>query len=262
MAFKTIGNILNNPKALEIFREHGVDVDHPELCAMQAKIYRSRTLKEIQIAGGGAKYIMFDSLCLWEGKKKLSASFDNWDPNQQSNLTVARNLKGNAANLSKLMKTHPKKIVLFGPPGTGKTMLSLAMMKYLRADGKTTMFVSSTELVSLFWRSYKYKDAQDRKEKILDAMESVDVLVIDDLGTEGGVNSDKPVQKDVQQAINQIATARYDTNSNKVLKSTIVTTNNTPDELSLIYGGKTVSRLLPHNPYYQFNFSELNDIRE
>lgn len=262
MAIKTIGNILNNPKALEIFRENGVDVDHPELCAMQAKIYRERSNKEIQIAGGGAKYIMFDSLCLWEGKKKLSASFDNWDPNQQSNLTVARNLKGNAANLSKLMKIHPKKIVLFGPPGTGKTMLSLAMMKYLRADGKTTMFVSSTELVALFWRSYKYKDAQDRKEKILDAMESVDVLVIDDLGTEGGVNSDKPVQRDVQQAINQIATARYDTNSNKVLKSTIVTTNNTPDELSLIYGGKTVSRLLPHNPYYQFNFSELNDIRE
>ena len=262
MAFKTIGNILNNPKALEIFREHGVDVDHPELCAMQAKIYRERSNKEIQIAGGGAKYIMFDSLCLWEGKKKLSASFDNWDPNQQSNLTVARNLKGNAANLSKLMKTHPKKIMLFGPPGTGKTMLSLAMMKYLRADGKTTMFVSSTELVSLFWQSYKYKDAQDRKEKILGAMESVDVLVIDDLGTEGGVNSDKPVQRDVQQAINQISTARYDTNSNKVLKSTIVTTNNTPDELSLIYGGKTVSRLLPHNPYYQFNFSELNDIRE
>ena len=208
MAFKTIGNVLNNPKALEIFHEHGVDVDHPELCAMQAKIYRERSNKEIQIAGGGAKYIMFDSLCLWEGKKKLSASFDNWDPNQQSNLTVARNLKGNAANLSKLMKNHPKKIVLFGPPGTGKTMLSLAMMNYLRADGKTTMFVSSTELVALFWRSYKYKDAQDRKEKILDAMESVDVLVIDDLGTEGGVNSDKPVQKDVQQAINQIATAR------------------------------------------------------
>ena len=262
MTFKSIGNILNNPKALEIFREHGVDVDHPELCAMQAKIYRERSNKEIQIAGGGAKYIMFDSLCLWEGKKKLSASFDNWDPNQQSNLTVARNLKGNAANLSKLMKTHPKKIMLFGPPGTGKTMLSLAMMKYLRADGKTTMFVSSTELVSLFWQSYKYKDAQDRKEKILGAMESVDVLVIDDLGTEGGVNSDKPVQRDVQQAINQISTARYDTNSNKVLKSTIVTTNNTPDELSLIYGGKTVSRLLPHNPYYQFDFSELSDMRE
>ena len=262
MVFQAIGDILRNPNMLEIFREHGVDVDHPELCALQAKIYRSKTAKEIQIAGGGAKYIMFDSLCLWEGKKKLSATFDNWDPNQQSNLTVARNLKGNAANLSKLMKNHPKKIVLFGPPGTGKTMLSLAMMKYLRADGKTTMFVSSTELVALFWQSYKYKDAQDRKEKVLDAMESVDVLVIDDLGTEGGVNSDKPVQKDVQQAINQIATARYDTNSNKVLKSTIVTTNNTPDELSLIYGGKTVSRLLPHNPMYQFNFSELNDIRE
>ena len=94
MAFKTIGNILNNPKALEIFREHGVDVDHPELCAMQAKIYRERSNKEIQIAGGGAKYIMFDSLCLWEGKKKLSASFDNWDPNQQSNLTVAPPLPG------------------------------------------------------------------------------------------------------------------------------------------------------------------------
>lgn len=262
MAFQAIGDILRSPNMLGIFREHGVDVDHPELCALQAKIYRSKTAKEIQIAGGGAKYIMFDSLCLWEGKKKLSATFDKWQPDLQQNDKIARNLKGNVVNLAKVMNNHPKKLVLFGPPGTGKTMMSLALMNYLRANEKTTMFVSSTELVSLFWKSYKYKDAQDRKEKVLDAMESVDVLVIDDLGTEGGVNSDKPVQKDVQQAINQIATARYDTNSNKVLKSTIVTTNNTPDELSLIYGGKTVSRLLPHNPMYQFNFSELNDIRE
>ena len=262
MVFQAIGDILRNPNMLEIFREHGVDVDHPELCALQAKIYRSKTAKEIQIAGGGAKYIMFDSLCLLEGKKKLSATFDKWQPDLQQNDKISRNLKGNIVNLAKVMNNHPKKIVLFGPPGTGKTMMSLALMNYLRANEKTTMFVSSTELVSLFWKSYKYKDAQDRKEKVLDAMESVDVLVIDDLGTEGGVNSDKPVQKDVQQAINQIATARYDTNSNKVLKSTIVTTNNTPDELSLIYGGKTVSRLLPHNPMYQFNFSELNDIRE
>ena len=262
MAFQAIGNILRSPNMLEIFREHGVDVDHPELCALQAKIYRSKTAKEIQIAGGGAKYIMFDSLCLWEGQKKLSATFDKWQPDLQQNDKIARNLKGNIVNLAKVMNNHPKKLVLFGPPGTGKTMISLALMNYLRANEKTTMFVSSTELVSLFWKSYKYKDAQDHKEKVLDAMESVDVLVIDDLGTEGGVNSDKPMQKDVQQAINQIATARYDTNSNKVLKSTIVTTNNTPDELSLIYGGKTVSRLLPHNPMYQFNFSELNDIRE
>ena len=262
MAFQSIGDILRSPNMLEIFREHGVDVDHPELCALQAKIYRSKTAKEIQIAGGGAKYIMFDSLCLWEGKKKLSATFKNWDPEKQHNSLTARNLKRHINQLTKIMNNHPKKAVLYGPPGTGKTMMSLAMMDYLRANGKTTMFVSSTELVSLFWKSYKYKDAQDRKEKVLDAMESVDVLVIDDLGTEGGVNSDKPVQKDVQQAINQIATARYDTNNNKVLKSTIVTTNNTPDELSLIYGGKTISRLLPHNSYNQFNFSELNDIRE
>lgn len=262
MAFQSIGDILRSPDMLEIFRAHGVDVDHPKLCKMRADIYRSRTAKEIQIAGGGAQYIMFDSLCLWEGKKKLSAKFDRWQPTIQQNSQVAQNIKGNVINLARLMRKYPKKLVLFGPPGTGKTMLSLAIMGYLRGDGKTTMFVSSTELVALFWKSYKYKDAQGRKEKVLDAMESVDVLVIDDLGTEGGVNSDKPVQKDVQQAINQVATARYDTNNNKVLKSTIVTTNNTPDELSLIYGGKTVSRLLPHNPAYQFDFSELNDVRE
>lgn len=72
MAFQAIGNILRSPNMLEIFREHGVDVDHPELCALQAKIYRSKTAKEIQIAGGGAKYIIFDSLCLWEGKEAVS----------------------------------------------------------------------------------------------------------------------------------------------------------------------------------------------
>lgn len=247
---------------VSIFREHGVDVDHPEICEMQAKIHRSKIAKEIQIAGGGAKYIVFDSLCLWEGKKKLSSSFDRWNPVIQQNTEVAKSIKQNTIQLAKLMGHHPKKVVMYGKPGTGKTMLALGMMHYLRVSGKTTMFVSSTELISLFWQSYKYKDAQDRKEKILDAMKSVDVLVLDDLGTEGGVNSDKPVQKDVQQALEQIATARYDTDNNRVAKSTIVTTNNTPDELTIIYNGKLISRLLPHNTACRFNFSELNDIRE
>lgn len=262
MTFQTIGDILRSPDMLDIFREHGVDVDHPELCKMQADIYRSRTAKEIQIAGGGAKYIMFDSLCLWEGKTKLSSTFEKWQPTVQQDARLAQNIKNSAAQLAKSMVNHPKKVVMYGPPGTGKTMLALGMMRYLRVNGKTTMFVSSTELVSLFWQSYKYKDAQSRKEKVLDAMQSVDVLVLDDLGTEGGVNSDKPVQKDVQQALEQVTTARYDTDNNRVAKSTIVTTNNTPDQLTIIYNGKLISRLLPHSMAYRLDFSELNDIRE
>ena len=262
MAFQSIGNILANPRMLDIFREHGVDVDHPKLCKLQADIYRSKSNKEIQLAGGGAKYIMFDSLCLWEGGKNLDAPFDKWKPGQQQNQRVAQTLKSNAVKAAGVMKYHPKKLALFGPPGTGKTLLALGIMHYLRVNNQTTMFVSSTELISLFWKSYKYKDAQDRKEKVLDAMQSVDVLVLDDLGTEGGVNSDKPVQKDVLQALEQVATARYDTNNNRVQKSTIVTTNNTPDQLSAIYSGKLISRLLPHSLSYQFNFEGLNDIRE
>lgn len=262
MALQAIGNILANPKMLDIFRQHGVDVDHPALCKMQAHIYKSKTAKEIQIAGGGAKYIVFDSLSLWEGKKKLSSTFDRWDPSMQDNQKEAQHIKSNAMSITKSMINRPKKIVMYGKPGTGKTALALAMMHYLRVNGKTTMFVSSTELVSLFWQSYKYKDAQDRKEKVLDAMQSVDVLVLDDLGTEGGVNSDKPVQKDVQQALEQIATARYDTGHNRVAKSTIVTTNNTPDELTIIYNGKLISRLLPHSLAYRFDFSDFRDLRE
>lgn len=262
MALQAIGDILRSKDMLDIFREHGVDVVHPELCQLQANIYKSKTNKEMQIAGGGAKYIMFDSLCLWEGKKRLSATFDKWDPDGQTNVRAAQNIKNNAMQITRLMDNHPKKIVMYGPPGTGKTLLALGMLNHLRGNGKTTMFVSSTELVSLFWHSYTYKDAQEHKEKVLDAMQSVDVLLIDDLGTEGGVNSDKPIQKDVLQALEQIATARYDTDNNQVEKSTIVTTNNTPDQLSTIFSGKLISRLLPHKLAYSFNFNEFSDVRE
>ena len=48
MAFKSIRNILNNPKALDIFREHGVDVDHPELCALQAKSTEKSLIKRFK----------------------------------------------------------------------------------------------------------------------------------------------------------------------------------------------------------------------
>lgn len=264
MVLMNIGSVIQNDKHLmDLFREHGVDVDHQKLVKQQAQAYREHIMRKIQIAGGGAKYVYFDSLCLWEGKQRISSSFDQWKPSEQgTKIKIARIIKNNAINTAQGMVSRPRKILMYGKPGTGKTKLALSIMRYLRANKKTTLFVSSTELIHLFWNSYKYKDAQAHKEKVLDAMKEVDVLILDDLGTEGGANSDKPVQNDVQQALEQIATARYDSTNNRVLKSTIITTNNTPEQLNRIYNPKLVSRLIPHNLMFTYDFSGLQDLRE
>lgn len=246
----------------QVAKEKGIDLSNSQVMAKKAKQYRNHIHNDWLDQAGVTKLRSYYQKSLFEAGQPLHFQFKDWNPALQADQDKAKAVAKQAFNLASEMEQRPLKVLLIGAPGTGKTSLALAMMYRLRNQNQSVMFVSSTELVSLLWKSYRYNDARDRKDEIIQAMKSVDVLVIDDFGTEGGVNGDKEAQRDVQQAIKEVATARYDTDNNKVRRSTIVTTNNDIKELQRIYNPKLVSRLVPHRKSQQIDFTRLEDVRE
>lgn len=73
-------------------------------------------------------------------------------------------------------------ILLFGKVGTGKTYLLTACANKCVELGKTVVFVTAYGLNQSFLEAHLSNLSQ--KEQILDRLSDVDVLVIDDLGTE------------------------------------------------------------------------------
>jgi DNA replication protein DnaC len=73
-------------------------------------------------------------------------------------------------------------MVLWGPPGTGKTHLVAAAANAIRARGEDVGFFTAPDLLDLLRSGYDKGDY----EALLDALKNIKVLVLDDLGAERG----------------------------------------------------------------------------
>lgn len=200
---------------------------------------------------------------VWSGNMPLKFTFKDWDVTKQPNSAKAKALGNQAYLLAKQLKSNDFNVALAGDRGVGKTSLALAMMDYLMNAGRTAMFVSTAELLRMVNDKYTDDGIRGQLESIGSAMKHVDILILDDFGTEGGMTgSIKGVHKDLQDLMYQVSNARVDFENNKARGATIITTNNDIQQLKQMYESKFIDRVYPKNPEHQLLFDKMKGVRE
>lgn len=249
----------------ELARQHlpdkPVHIPTPEERDQRERELSRRLTKQMEVQ----KAMVYLDKSLWPAGIPISFTFGDWQPNKQPDQERARAI-GNQAWLiaQEATKNGTFNVALLGSPGTGKTSLALAIADKLKKDkGWSWMFVSTTELKSLVEAQFDAYDVKPRIANIKRAMTEVNVLILDDFGTEGGLVSRimergyKGAHSNLQQLMYEVANARF----GKPDKMTIVTTNNTNQELNRIYDPKIVSRLVTMNKAHRIAFNGLADVR-
>lgn len=138
-------------------------------------------------------------------------------------------------------------LLFYGPTGLGKTFLCNCIAKALLDSGYTVLYLTAPELFKLFEEArFHREDMEEEAKALLSTLSYVDLLIIDDLGTESSTSF---TQSDLFDVLNSRHLKQH---------STIISTNIAPKEWSQYYSDRITSRLLGHYMILKF-FGE--DIR-
>ncbi|WP_195928004.1 ATP-binding protein [Lactococcus lactis] len=145
--------------------------------------------------------------------------------------------------------------VFVGGAGRGKSHLAMAILQEVNENLKdnkfSTLFINISELIREIKNSWNYSDTKAEEERLTTLMRTVDLLVIDDLGTESTFSKDNSW---VQGVIYNIYNAREG--------NTIITSNLTGKEMRSSYDDKIVSRIMEGSKNSVVKFEGITDKRK
>lgn len=184
--------------------------------------------------------------------KMWACTFDNFaEEGSREAVMKKRVSKAAEAFAAKKVAHHA---VLYGQPGAGKSHLAMALMqKVHETSGQTMAFINISRLFSRIKNSFDDPSEYWTKEKAVQIMTSVDLLCIDDLGTESSMGrSGQEATKWAQHII-------YDVLENQ--DRIIITTNLSEQEMKRVYDAKIFSRIFENSKNTRFDFTGISDKR-
>lgn len=145
---------------------------------------------------------------------------------------IAKNIYNVSKRYANFDTAIPKQLLFYGSTGLGKTFTSECIAREFIKNGKDVYYTSAPRLFSVF-EDYKFgRNTTAEAKRIIDHISSVDLLIIDDLGTEFRTQYTDSILFDI---INSR------TNENRHM---IISTNLNPTQLEPIYSQRISSRIL------------------
>ncbi len=121
-------------------------------------------------------------------------------------------------------------MTFLGGPGTGKTHLAATMVRLLHDVGARVLFIETYAMLRRIKSTYR-RDSEQTEQQAIDALASLDLLALDEVGVGLGSESDKLL-------LFEVLNERY-----KNVLPTLLLSNLSPVDFERYLGARTVDRL-------------------